>query len=100
MNTMNKQYHTIEDLWIQNDTELLETGKKVHWSVANFELRLNKEVPITHFAEPKNMLLQKWICRRNLQNMINLLIKISEKINQTQWTGRKELLEILKKMDR
>ena len=101
MYTINMLHHTISDLWIQKDPELLELGEKNFWSRAAFESRLNKEgVPITHFAAPKEMLLRKWICRRTLQKIINTLISLAEKINQTQGTGRKELLEILNKMSK
>ncbi len=99
---MNKEnYHTIKDLWIENDLELLEIGEKKFWSRAAFESRLNrKEVPITNFTAPKEMLLKKWVCRRTLQSIINILMSLAEKINQTQGTGRKELLETLKKMSK
>lgn len=101
MKSDNKQYHTIKDLGIENDTELLKIGEKVFWWRTAFESRLNKkEVPITNFQSPKQMLLRKWFCRTTLQNIINVLIAAAEKINQSQGTGRKELIKTLQRMDK
>lgn len=78
MDKLDGKYHTLAALEIQNDKELLELGTQKFGSTAEFEKRLNRDVPLVRvsypFNHPKTFLQQE----NGREQLMQLLIKVSD----------------------